>query len=161
MGGVHLGLQDFERLYDTVYVGRQRLQSLLALGGFSIGVLGEVMNDKGRETEEDEVGLGEVAVSEIGVALLVVLESALFKTDEFYSGRVCEGETYLLEKRAGSADPVLERDLVVVGELVGFFRDLGDAHRPLRKSPGVIHLGELSVTRRRGSWQDEGRPDAL
>lgn len=72
MGGFELGLEDVEGLEDRDELVSQGLQDLLALD-LDIRVLWEVVNDQGGVSEEDQVGLGEIAISDIVVSLVLAV----------------------------------------------------------------------------------------
>lgn len=70
MGSIKLGSEDLKRLQDRFDMVGQGFESSPALNLLRVGVFWEVFKDEGGVSEKDQVGLGQVAISDIIVSLV-------------------------------------------------------------------------------------------
>lgn len=139
MGFVDLGFEVVQNAKDRAHSLTQSLQRPLSLRGLGFGVSGDVFKDEGRETEEEEVGLGQVPISHVCIALSqwVSIGGVISMRGKDEKG------TYLTQESVCGAKPVLEGDVGFVGEVVGFIGDLLDAQGTVGEGPRSIHLVRL------------------
>jgi hypothetical protein len=115
------GLEQFYHAWDALLQG---LYGFPGLWVFRFGMHDEVFEDEGRVSEENEVRLGKVPLTEIDLAL----ESRMLACMrlQLTSGR----RTNLMVDGLGRACPVLEADARVPVELLCSLGQLPGAHGP-------------------------------